>query len=149
MYKYLIVECNPLCDAYETDAARTPICMTNDYSKYGYNYEVYEVSENGSLKLIKDHETPIEMGYAIYYWGADEDAENRDNPPTVLKKFPNATCKDAKVFLKELKKLNLCFSESDKEVVHAIKTCLTYGEEVDGKWLVIGEYEDTRFMYGY
>lgn len=52
---YLIVKCEELHDQWETDAHRTPICLTEDYSSYGLDYEVYEVEEDNSLKRIKNY----------------------------------------------------------------------------------------------
>lgn len=54
---YLIIKCHELNDQYECDADRTPICLTHDYSKFKkYGYEIYEVRENNTFKLIKEYE---------------------------------------------------------------------------------------------
>lgn len=46
MKKYLIIECDELSDAYECDADRTPICLTDDFEKFNhYGYEIYEVQK--------------------------------------------------------------------------------------------------------
>lgn len=59
--KYLIIKCDELSDQYECDADRTPICMTDNYSKYcGYGYEIYELQKDNTFKLIKDYEDYIE-----------------------------------------------------------------------------------------
>jgi hypothetical protein len=55
MYKYLIVKCKELNDQYECEADRKIICMTNNYQPFKkYGYEVYEMRENGSFKLIQE-----------------------------------------------------------------------------------------------
>lgn len=59
MYKYLIVKCVPLDDAWECDADRKPYLVTNnwkkDLPKKGL-FEVYEILGNGKLHLIKNYE---------------------------------------------------------------------------------------------
>ena len=52
--KYLIVKCEELHDQYECDCDRVPVCITDDYSQYGEEYEVYEVQKDGSLALIRN-----------------------------------------------------------------------------------------------
>lgn len=54
--QYLIVECNELCDQYECDADRTPVCVTKDYKPYDCSgYEIYEIMPDGQLNLIKQY----------------------------------------------------------------------------------------------
>lgn len=54
--QYLIVECYELCDQYECDADRRPICITKSYKPYNdYGYEIYEILSNGKLKLVKEY----------------------------------------------------------------------------------------------
>lgn len=53
---YLIVKCKELSDPYECDADRRPLCLTENYSKYGRGYEIYKVLPNGTFKKIKDYE---------------------------------------------------------------------------------------------
>lgn len=61
--KYLIIQCDELGDQWECDADRTPICMTNDYSKYGgYGYEVYKLKSNGTFELVKEYTKEIKEG---------------------------------------------------------------------------------------
>ena len=69
--KYLIIKCDELGDQWECDANRTPICITDDYSKYGYGYEVYELLTDNTFKLIKNYEDTIEEGFAIYEYFDD------------------------------------------------------------------------------
>lgn len=51
--KYLITEL-----AQEFDEICLPLRIVEDPSDYGYGYEIYEILEDGTFKLIKDwHET--------------------------------------------------------------------------------------------
>lgn len=53
--EYLVVKCEPLNDQYECDADRTPICVTNDYSKYNNEeYEIYAIYKDNRIKLIRE-----------------------------------------------------------------------------------------------
>lgn len=55
--KYLVVKCVELMDAYECDADRTPICITDNYTKYNRRgYEIYSINKNGTLKKIRDYD---------------------------------------------------------------------------------------------
>jgi hypothetical protein len=145
--KYLIVECTPLNDPYECDADRTPICMTDDPSQYGYGYEVWEVQEDGTLVRVKDCDAANESGMALYYW--PEDAEESD-PPEVLQKFPGMTRWDvsAETIASIIRMAN--FTEADaKEILNDIYHSGSYGEEGNDCWMVFGEYEDDKFSLGY
>ena len=53
--KYLVMKCDELMDAYECDADRTPICLTDDYSNYGQGYEIYELNEDNTFELIRSY----------------------------------------------------------------------------------------------
>ena len=53
---YLVVKCDELCDQYECDADRTPICVTKNYKSYNRpGYEIYAILSDGKLKLIKEY----------------------------------------------------------------------------------------------
>lgn len=56
--KYLIVKCVPLDDQWECDADRTPMFITDDWKRDvpDYPFEVWEIKENYTLKLIRDYE---------------------------------------------------------------------------------------------
>lgn len=55
--KYLIVKCNELDDQWECDAHRQPICITKEKKHYErFGYEIYEIFEDGYLKLIQKYE---------------------------------------------------------------------------------------------
>ena len=59
--KYLIMKCEGLSDQWETDAARDPITMVDDWEKWEkefkpkWSYEVYEFNNN-NFTLIKEWE---------------------------------------------------------------------------------------------
>ena len=59
--KYLIMKCEGLIDQWETDAARDPITMVDDWKKWEkefkpkWSYEVYEFNNN-NFTLIKEWE---------------------------------------------------------------------------------------------
>lgn len=54
---YLIVECIKLCDQWECDADRIPLCVVKDYSQYNkLGYEIYEILADGNLRNIKDYD---------------------------------------------------------------------------------------------
>ena len=145
--KYLIIQCDPLNDPYECDVDRTPICMTDDYTKYGFGYEVWEVQEDGTLVRIKEYDTANESGMALYFWR--DDAEEED-APEVLAKFPGMTRWEvsAEVVANVIRIAN--FTETDvKEILDNIHSIGSYGEEGDDCWMVFGNYEDDRFDCGY
>ena len=53
--KYLIIKCTELCDQYECDAYREPICITDNYDDFNkYGYEIYKICSE-SLVLIKEY----------------------------------------------------------------------------------------------
>lgn len=53
---YLIIKATPLDDQWETDADRTPICITTDTTLYeGEGYEIYQIAEDGTLEQIKEY----------------------------------------------------------------------------------------------
>ena len=55
---YLIIKCYDLDDPYECDAYREPVCLSDSYEQYNrYGFEVYEVLDDGTFKLVKDFRT--------------------------------------------------------------------------------------------
>ena len=140
--KYLIVECTELNDQWECDADRRPICLTNDYSNYGRGYEVYEVKDNGTLNLIKDYSITNAEGIAVVEYSLDID----DMEGTVLKKYPNKTRDDISWAMVLLDSYG--FEDIDG-AIWDYKLSGECGEEINGKWLVIGEYEDDKLPLGY
>lgn len=145
--KYLIVKCEPLNDPYECDVNRTPLCMTDDPSQYGFGYEVWEAQEDGTLVRIKEYDIANYSGMALYFWRNDADEEDA---PEVLAKFPDMTHKEvsAEVIANVICMAN--FTEADAEqILDEIHRVGTYGEEGDDCWMVFGGYEDDHFDCGY
>ena len=143
--KYLIVECRELGDQWECDADRTPICVTDDPSKYGRGHEVWEILSDGNLKKIRDYDEALEEGMALYYWeeGREEEA------PTVIEKYPNKDRDSfSKSFLKKLK-ARVKFSETVADIETNIHCSGAHGEIIEGKWVVFGRYRDDQFSFGY
>jgi len=142
--KYLIVKCDELSDAWECDANRQPICLTDDCSTYGYGYEVYEILSDNTFKLIKEYETPLEEGIAVVHYSLTED----DDEPIIVKKYPNATRQSKKLFKKIFKEYN--FTDDVTEAYKELLYCGGYGEEINGRWWVITGYRDNVcFSRGY
>lgn len=148
-FKYLVIKCEELSDQYECDANREPLCLTNDISSYGLGYEIYEIKPDGTFECVKGYEVGIEEGMAIYYWGADEDPEDRNCKPTVIRKYKGMTRNDVtKTLVKEIKK-EFGFTDSVNEILTRIDCGGDYADEINGKWIVFGEYMDNRYSLGY
>lgn len=147
--KYLVVKCEELSDQYECDANRTPFCLTDDYSSFGVGYEVYEILPNNKFKLIKDYEDCLEKGIAIYYWKGSSSCDGNGCPDKTLKKFKNETHDDfSKSRIKKIK-TQYGFKESIEEIYSDVRYCGSHGEEINNKWIVIGEYRDNIFSCGF
>lgn len=89
--KYLIMKCEPLDDAYECDADRSPITMTNDWKEWyekthpKYPFEVYEY-KNNSFSRLKEYDAPMKEGMVLFWY--DETAKD-DDDFNVVKYFPH------------------------------------------------------------
>jgi hypothetical protein len=142
--KYLIVKCEELGDQYECDANRIPVCITDNPSEYGLGYEVYELEEDNTFSLVKEYDTPLERGMALYYWGIDED--ERKDKPTIIQKWVNFTRFEITEEIVE----QIGFEEEEvNEIIKSIECQGSYAEDFDDKWLVLGEYLDDYFSVGY
>lgn len=145
MYKYLVIECEELDDQYECDANRSPVCLTNDIDQYGYGYEVYEIAQDGKLKLIKDYYKGTEEGMAIVVYDLNEDEDIIDIP----RKFRNKSKKDFDTPEKIAEIAQICgFTENLQNIAYEIETCGEYGEIVGGTWVVFGNYIDNIYPRG-
>lgn len=146
--KYLVIECNELGDQWECDANRNPICMTDNYEDYDdYGYEIYELCSDNTFKLIKGYEDCSEQGMAIYQWNNAN--EETDEPDIIYEKYEN---KDRNYFTKKIiKKLitKYHFEDTVDEIYDEIRSTGSHGEEIEGKWIVIGEYNGSRYDIGY
>jgi len=147
MKEYLIVKCEELGDQYECDANRIPLCITNDYSKYGLGYEVWERKEDNSFKLIKEYEQTLEEGFALYSWREDEEIE-QCAPKVRYRKVGWTRNHITKAFVKKLKQ-EVGFRETEKDIFIDLVNCGSHGEIIGNKWVVFGEYMDSRFSLGY
>lgn len=140
--KYLIVKCDELSDGWECDAYREPICMTDDYSKYGYGYEVYELQSDNTFKLIKDYDKINEEGIAVYDYTDDKlnkifekhkDLGRYEITKSQIKKW----------------KSKYHFTETIEEILADLQCSGSYGEEINNKLIVIGEYKDDIYSWRY
>lgn len=140
--KYLIVKCKELGDQWECDADRTPIKMVDDYSEYGVGYEVYELQNDNSFKLIKDYDTCQKRGFAIYRFNDNDKVEK------VYEKYEDLTRENIiKSQIKKWKQL-YGFKATIKEICQEIDRCGGYGETINDKWTVMGEYFDDCYSLG-
>ena len=147
--KYLVVKCEELGDQYECDANRIPVCITDDYSEYNkFGYEIYKVLENGKLKLIRDYDQTTNEGFAVYYWKVyTDDVEITD--PTILESLSQKRREDfTKSLIQRLKK-KYRFSDTVDDIFTEIRNTGSYGDFIEDKWVVIGEYYDGHYSLGY
>lgn len=137
--KYLIVKCSELGDQYECDADRTPVCLTDDYEKYDrYEYEIYEITSENTFKLIKEYGTSSNQGMAVYKWYDEEDYKGEPDEIMVMDK--GYTREDyTKSKIKQIKS-DYHFKDSVNDIYTDIKSSGSHGEEINGEWVVIGEY---------
>lgn len=142
--KYLITEL-----AQEFDETCLPLRITEDPSDYGYGYEVYEILEDGTFKLIKEWNEAKKEGFALYYWDSYEQAES-GSCPTIIRDFRGMDRDD---FSKEdisMIKEEAKFNEDVDFILSEISCCGEYAEESsDGKWVVFGSYRDDDFSVGW
>lgn len=140
--KYLIIKCDELSDGWECDAYREPICMTGDYSKYGYGYEAYELQSDNTFKLIKDYDKFNEEGIAVYDY--TDDKLNK-----VFEKHKDlGRYKITKSQIKKWKS-KYHFKETVEEIFTDLQCTGSYGEQINDRWTVIGEYIDDKYTSGY
>lgn len=145
--KYLVVKCEELHDQYECDANKTPFCLTDDYSNFGIGYKVYEILSNNKFKLIKDYDDYNERGIAVYAWNSDSLCE-QTMPDIIFEKFKNVTRDD--ITKNQIKKLKskYHFTDTINEIYSEIRHTGAYADEIDDKFIVIGEYFDSDFASG-
>lgn len=138
--KYLIMD-------YTDEENGFPMLVTDDPSNYGYCYAIYKILDNGKLILTKDYDKPCKEGFALYSWNADADAEKEK--PIVILTFENKKRKDlTPEFIRKIIE-TAGFTEEFDEIEWALHCSGQYGEEIDGKWVVFGEYLDNKFSLGY
>lgn len=147
MAKYLIVKCKPLSDQWECDADREPICLTDDYDKYNkYGYEIYRINNDNSLTQVREYDSITTTKMGVYYWDDSFEVETTD--PIVLETWKGDSNSITKSQVKKLKE-KYHFKGTIKEIYTEITHCMGYGEENNGKWIVIGEINDNDYAIGY
>lgn len=137
--KYLIIKCSELSDQYECDADRTPVCLTDDFEKYNrYGYEIYEITSENTFKLIKEYSTSSNQGMAVYKWY--DETDEKDEPDEIMVMDKNYKREDyTKSKIKKIKS-NYHFKDSVNEIYTDIQCSGSHGEEINGEWVVVGEY---------
>lgn len=139
MKQYLVLTCNG--DDYEYTK---PCCLTTDISSYGLGYEIWELHGNGTFTLYKNASDYNEHGMIIATYDADTDKLlNLTKKMVSLDRTNYNTAKKVKDIAK-----SCGFTEKLTDIAHEIAICGEYGEEVDGKWVVFGEYADTYYPKG-
>ena len=146
--KYLVVKCTELTDAYECDALREPIYVGDSYEKYDKRgYEIYTINDNGSLTLIRNYETASEECVCVCVY--DINAGDDEAPERVVDVIKDGDRKMVnKKLIKKLKQ-EYGFTESLSEIMSNIQWLGYHGEEINNKWIVIGERFDDRYPQGY
>ena len=142
---YLIVKVYPLGDQYECDADREPYKVVEDWRKERVKelYEVYEINGDGSLTLVKEYESALESGMALYFFNEEDDWEEVE--PTVIYKFPDMTRHDK--VPKNVKQYVKNFEQVGGSSNLVTRGSFSYDN--DGKHYVYGEYSDGLYNVGY
>lgn len=143
---YLIVECSELGDQWECDANRAPLCLTEDVSQYGLGYEVYRVNSDNTFTLVKEYGEVLESGMALYQW---DEGDEDNKTPNVLEKWKGKERDNVtKSQVKNIKK-KVGFHNPIEKIMNDIRWRGSYGEIIQGKWVVFGEYTDGSYSLGY
>ena len=146
--KYLVVECTELGDQWECDADRTPICLTDDYSKYNkMGYEIYEVKSDGTFELIRNYYEVTNESIYVYIWDNIDNA-NHGKYPTTFAKITSGNRHDVtKSMVKKIKQ-QYGFTDTIDEIFKDIQCSGTHGERHKNKWMEFGEVFDNEFYFG-
>lgn len=139
--KYLVVSCRELDDQYECDCDRTPLCCTDDISKYGIGYEIYSINDDGRLSLIKDSDTALSEGMAVYYWTDGQDIAKTS--PEVISTFEMNRDQITRSFIK--KQIKPLFQATIDTIYKDIQCRGHHNEQVDNQLIVFGEYWDNYY----
>lgn len=143
--KYLVIKCEELGDQWECDADRKPLCVVDDYTAYNKcGYEIYHIHDDGSLEKIRDYDdiTDEYIAYCEY----DED-ESADIPAKVVRLKDGSRYDITKNDIKEWYK-RFGFTDSIDEIEAEFNCSGEHGEEINGRWCVIGEAFDDRYPRG-
>ena len=148
--KYLVVKCDELGDQFECDADRTPICLTDDYSDYDKRgYEIYEVNNDGTFTLIRDYDEITNYVICVCNWGSLDEQINYGDIPESVSKIAEGSREDITKGMAEQVKKCYGFTDSVKGILSEIKCCGSYGEEINGDWIVFGVACDDIYPLGY
>jgi len=142
---YLIVKCKPLGDQWECDADRTPMFICDDWKtlKLDYLFEVYRINDNNTFDLVKDYETPMSYGMALYYW--DKNVDPEEVQPTIIKEWPKREREEGIP-----KKVRTAMHRKGvKELTNELSSCGTITWFYNNKYWVYGEYADFDYSLGY
>ncbi len=137
---YLVIECEELNDQYECDADRKPVCLTCDYPDE-YNrvgYEIYEVLDDNTFKLIKEYTQGGDTFVAVYGWEIETYPEGEEIPEVFeewqefsdTSQIPDRT-------LKDIIRGNH-FHDSFELIKEDLNHRGAHGEIIDDYWVVIG-----------
>lgn len=144
--KYLIVECRTLCDQFECDAYRRPLCMVDEWKGTKYDvegYEVYEVQADGFFKQVREYDAIGEEGYALVYYKIFNDI------PVIIKKWKNMTSDEAANELVTNLKEYFPFEDfTEDEVLDYFRGNNEWSEQVGDKWYAFGQYWDNNYPTG-
>lgn len=140
---YLIVKCEALGDQYECDANRTPMFMCDSWHdlRLPYAFDVYALKDDNTFELVKDYETPMDWGMALYYWQISDDCQKME--PTIIQKWRYRTRDEHAP--KKAKQAMIKGTDifDDLNGSGAISWC-------KGKYYyVYGEYQDNFYSLGY
>lgn len=150
MAKYLIMECNELADQYECDADRFPVCLVDDWADYNkYGYEVYEVLEDNTFKLIRNYEQAGERKISVCVWNSLRADDIEDAPNLVIDICSGDRDNVTIAMIEDIKK-RYHFKDDIEDIRLDIKSSGQHGEEINGKWVGFGErIDDAIFPYGF
>jgi hypothetical protein len=119
------------------------ICDDWSTLKLDYLFEAYRINDDNTFTLVKNYDTPLEFGMALYSWDKKSDPE--EVKPKVAKKWRGYT-RDNPVPKKAVK-------EMSHKGVTELDDDLSNGGTItwfcDGRYWVYGEYFDSSYSLGY
>lgn len=148
MYKYLVIKCDELGDQWECDADRKPVCVTDNYDKYNkMGYEIYEITAEGNLNLIRNYYDATHNRMCVYWWN-DENKVSECLPDKIIKIKDGDRDNVTNSLIKKIKQ-KYKFTETIKEIERDISCSGNHAELIDNKWVVFGETFDDWYPCGH